>query len=185
MLLTLANVNNGLTARRQSLVNQLDTAEQRLNGARAELTDVDDRFTRTRERVAAIGQSSAVGLLLQLHRGGLPDDLQRYRDEGRALDQRTRLVQEELFELDEQRLLLADTETRATELLAGSGAAGEEADEQVAASVRGMLETQRTYLGFLFDDQTRYFDILVQLGTTYGELHGTAEAFLRFIAQYR
>ncbi|MCE2541749.1 MAG: hypothetical protein J4G16_15640 [Acidobacteria bacterium] len=178
MLLTLANVNNGLTARRQSLVNQLDTAEQRLNGARAELTDVDDRFTRTRERVAAIGQSSAVGLLLQRHRGGLPDDLQRYRDEGRALDQRTR-------ELDEQRLLLADTETRATELLAGSGAAGEEADEQVAASVRGMLETQRTYLGFLFDDQTRYFDILVQLGTTYGELHGTAEAFLRFIAQYR
>ena len=31
VLLTLANVNNGLTARRQSLVNQLDTAEQRLN----------------------------------------------------------------------------------------------------------------------------------------------------------
>ncbi len=181
VLLTLANVNNGLTARRQTLVNRLDAAEQRLSGARVELTDLDDRFTRTRERVAAIGQTSAVGLLLQRHRGGLPDDVQRYRDERRVLEERTRLVQEEMFELDEQRLLLSDSETRATELLAGSGAAGDEADEQVAASVRGMLETQRTYLGLLFDDQTRYFDVLVQLGTTYGELHGTAETFLRFI----
>ena len=49
------------------------------------------------------------------------------------------------------------------------------------ASVRGMLETQRTYLGLLFDDQARHFDVLVQVGTTYGELQGTGEAFLRFI----
>ena len=181
VLLTLANVNNELSARRQSLVNQLDAAEQRLSGARMELADLDDRFTRTRERVAAIGQTSAVGLLLQRHRGGLPDAVQRYRDERRALEQRTRLVQEELFELDEQRLLLADIETRATELLAGPGAAVDEVDERIAASVRGMLETQRSYRGLLFDDQTRYFDVLAQLGATYGELHGTAETFLRFI----
>ena len=180
-LLALANANNALTARRQTLVNQLDTAEQRLDEARVALADLDDRFTRTRERVAAIGQTSAVGVLLQRRRGGLPDDVRRYREERRALEQRTRFVQEEMFELDEERLLLADVETRTAELLAGSGAAGEQADEQVFSSVRSMLETRRTYLGLLFDDQTRYFDVLVQLGTTYSELDGTAAAFLRFI----
>ena len=180
-LLALAVANNALTARRQTLVNQLDTAEQRLDEARVARADLDDRFTRTRERVAAIGQTSAVGVLLQRHRGGLPDGVRRYREEGRALEQRTRLVQEEMFELDEQRLLLADVEARATELLADSGVQDRQADDQVVSSVRSMLETRRTYLGLLFDDQTRYFDVLVQLGTTYSDLHGTSEAFLRFI----
>ena len=181
LLLTLAAVNNELTARRQSLVHRLDTAEQRLESLRGARADLEDRFTRTRERVAAIGRTSAVGLLLQRHRDSLPDDIRHYREERRTIEQGTRLVQEEIFDLDERRLLLADIETRAAELLAGSGAAGDSAGEQVAASVRSMLETQRTYLGLLFDDQTRYFDVHVQLGTIYGELHGAAEAFLRFI----
>ena len=40
---------------------------------------------------------------------------------------------------------------------------------------------QRTYLGFLFDDQARYFDALLELGAAYGELTRPAESFLRFI----
>ena len=193
VLLAVAGTNNELTARRQELVNQLDTAERRLDESRAVLADLNDRFTRTRERVAAIGQTGAVGLLLQRQRVGLPDDIRRYREERRAVEQRARLVQEEMFDLDEQRLALADIEGRAAALFAAADEAGEEPldelgqrpdrgpGEEVIASVRSMLETQRTYLGLLFDDQARYFDVLVQVGTTYGELHGTGEAFLRFI----
>ena len=193
VLLALAGANNELTARRQGLVNRLDAAERQLDENRAALADLDDRLTRTRERVAAIGQTGTVGLLLQRHRVGLPDDIRRYREERRAVEQRTRLVQEEMFDLDEQRLVLADIEGRAAALLAPPDEAVEgpldelgqgpdrEPGVEVIASVRSMLETQRTYLGLLFDDQARYFDVLVQVGTTYGELHGTGEVFLRFI----
>ena len=193
VLLALAATNNDLTARRQDLVNRLNTAERRLDEGRAALAELDDRFTRAQERVAAIGQTGAVGLLLQRHRAGLPDDIDRYREERDGVEQRARLVQEEMFDLDEQRLALADVEGRAAALLAPAGGAGEgpldelgrgpgrEPSEEVVASVRGMLETRRTYLGLLFDDQARYFDLLVQVGTTYGALHDTSEAFLRFI----
>ena len=192
VLLGLAATNNELTARRQELVSRLGRAERRLDENRAALADLDERFTRTRERVAALGQTGAVGLLLQRHRAGLPDDLGRYREDRRAIELRTRVVQEEMFELDEQRLALADVEGRAAALLAadegGEVARDElgqrldpEPGEEVVVSVRGMLETQRTYLGLLFDDQARYFDVLVQVGTTYGELQGTGEDFLRFI----
>ena len=50
----------------------------------APLSVLDERFTRTRDRVDAIGQTGAVGLLLQRNRVGLPDDIRRYRDERRA-----------------------------------------------------------------------------------------------------
>ena len=181
VLLTLAGANNDVAARRQSVVSQLEAAGGDLDESRAALADLDDRFTRTRERVDAIGRTGAVGLLLQRHRVGLPDDIDRFRARRRAVEQQTRLVQEEMFDLDEQRLALADIDVRVTELLAGSDREGGEPDEEVVAAIRGMLETQRTYVGLLFDDQARYFDVLVQLETTYGELHGRAEAFLRFI----
>ena len=190
VLLALAATNNALTARRQELVNQLDRAERRLDESRAALANLDERFTRTRERVEALGRTGAVGLLLQRHRAGLPEDIGRYRDERGAVAQRTQLVQEEMFDLDEQRLALADAEGRAAALLAADGEPprdelGQRLDrepgEEVVAAVRSMLETQRTYLGLLFDDQARYFDVLIQTGTTYGELQGTGGVFLRFI----
>ena len=181
VLLSLAAANNGLTARRQVVVSRLDMAEDELNETRAVLAELDDRFTRTRERVSAIGQTGAVGVLLQRHRGGLPDDIERYRDARRGVEQLTRVVQEEMFDLDEQRLALGDIGVRAVELLADPDQPSDEPDEEVVSSVRSMLETQRTYLGLLFNDQARYFDILVQLGTTQGELSDTAETFLRFI----
>ncbi len=189
-LLALAATNNELTARRQELVSQLDRAERGLDENRAALAALDERFTRTRERVAALGSTGAVGLLLQRHRAGLPEAIGRYRDERGVVEQRTQLVQEEMFDLDEQRLALGDVEGRAAALLASDGEPprdelgrrlDREPGEEVVASVRSMLETQRTYLGLLFDDQARYFDVLVQMGTTYGELQGTGEAFLRFI----
>ena len=190
VLLGLAATNNELTARRQELVSQLNRAERLLDENGAALADLDERFTRTRERVAALGSTGAVGLLLQRHRAGLPEDIDRYRDERGVVEQRTQLVQEEMFDLDERRLALGDVEGRAAALLAAAGEPprdelgrrlDREPGEEVVASVRSMLETQRTYLGLLFDDQTRYFDVLVQMGTTYGELQGTGEAFLRFI----
>ena len=181
VLLALAGANNDLTARRQSVVSELEAAESDLDAGRAVLADLDDRFTRTRERVEAIGQTGAVGLLLQRHRVGLPDDIDRYRQARRAVEQRTRLVQEEMFDLDEQRLALGDIGLRTTQLLAGADGQAGEPDAEVVAAVRNMLENQRTYLGLLFDDQARYFDVLVQLEATYGELHGTAAGFLRFI----
>ena len=190
VLLGLAATNNELTARRQELVSRLDRAERRLDENAAALADLDGRFTRTRERVAALGPTGAVGLLLQRHRAGLPEAIDRYRDERGAVEQRTQLVQEEMFDLDERRLALGAVEGRAAALLAPDGEPprdelGRPLDrgpgEEVAASVRSMLETQRTYLGLLFDDQARYFDVLVQMGTTYRELQGTGEAFLRFI----
>ncbi len=190
VLLALATTNNALTARRQELVSRLDLAERRLGESRAALADLDERFTRTRERVAALGQTGAVGLLLQRHRAGLPEAIDGYREERRAVEERTQIVQEEMFDLDERRLALADVEGRAAALLAPDGEPprdelgrrlDREPGEEVTASVRGMLETQRTYLGLLFDDQARYFDVLVQTGTTSGELQGTGEAFLRFI----
>ncbi len=181
LLLTLAGANNDLTARRQSVVTRLEATESDLDARRAALADLDDRFTRTRERVAAIGQTGAVGLLLQRHRVGLPDDIDHYRQERRAVEQRTRVVQEALFDLDEQRLGLTDVGARTTELLAGADSPDGGPGEDVVAAVRSMLENQRTYLELLFDDQARYFDVLVQLETTYRELHATAEEFLRFI----
>ena len=51
-----AVANNGLTARRQSVVSQLDRAEDDLDQVNSALADLTDRFTRTRERVAAIGR---------------------------------------------------------------------------------------------------------------------------------
>ena len=81
----LATTNNELTARRQELVSQLGRVERRLDENRAALADLDDQFTRTRERVAALGQTGAVGLLLQRNRAGLPDDIGRYREERRAI----------------------------------------------------------------------------------------------------
>ena len=132
-------------------------------------------------RVAAIGQTAAVGRLLQRHRVGLPEDIEHHQEERRVVEQRTRLVQEEMFDLDEQRLILVDVGARTTELLAGPDRLRGEPNDEVVSSVRSMLETQRAYLGLLFDDQARYFDVLIRLGTTYGELNGTAEAFLRFI----
>ena len=134
-----------------------------------------------RWRVVAIGQTAAVGLLLQRHRVGLPEDIEHHQEERRVVEQRTRLVQEEMFDLDEQRLILADVGARTTELLAGPDRLRGEPNDEVVSSVRSMLETQPAYLGLLFDDQARYFDVLIRLGTTYGELNGTAEAFLRFI----
>lgn len=140
--------------------------------------------------MAALGQTGAVGLLLQRHRAGLPEAVDLYREERRAVEQRTQIVQEEMFDLDERRLALADVEGRAAALLAPDGEPprdelgrrlDREPGEEVVAAARGMLETQRTYLGLLFDDQARYFDVLVQTGTTSGELRGTGEAFLRFI----
>ena len=181
LLLALARANNDLAARRVSIVRMLDEAERQLNDARTALADLGDRFERARDRVTAVGQTGAVGLMLQRHRANLPADLVRYRDEGGAVQRRSRLTQEEMFDLDEQRVALADLDARAADLLAAPEAAPDEPAEGVVRSVRGMLETQRTYLGLLFDDQARYFDALVELGSTYGELSRTGRSFLRFI----
>ena len=181
VLLALARANNDLATRRVSIVRMLDEAERQLNDARAALADLGDRFERARDRVTAVGQTGAVGLMLQRHRTNLPADLARYRDEGRVVQRQSRLTQEEMFDLDEQRVALADLDTRAADLLAVPEAAPDEPAEGVVRSVRGMLETQRTYLGLLFDDQARYFDTLVELGSTYGELSRTGRSFLRFI----
>ena len=181
VLLALARANNDLAVRRVSIVRMLDEAERQLADARTALADLGDRFERARDRVTAVGQTGAVGLILQRHRATLPADLARYRDEGRVVQRQSRLTQEEMFDLDEQRVALADLDTRAAGLLAVPDAAPDEPAEGVVRSVRGMLETQRTYLGLLFDDQARYFDTLVELGATYGELSRTGRSFLRFI----
>ena len=181
VLLALARANNDLAERRVSIVRMLDDAEGQLNDARMALADLGDRFERARDRVTAVGQTGAVGLMLQRHRATLPAELVRYVDEGGAVQRRSRLTQEEMFDLDEQRVALADLDARAADLLAAPEAAPDEPAEGVVQSVRGMLETQRTYLGLLFDDQARYFDTLVELGSTYGELSRTGRSFLRFI----
>ena len=181
VLLALARANNDLAARRVSIVRLLDDAEGQLNAARTALADLGDRFERARDRVTAVGQTGAVGLMLQRHRTSLPADLTRYRDEGRVVQRQSRLTQEEMFDLDEQRVALADLDTRAADLLVVPDTTSDEPAEGVVRSVRGMLETQRTYVGLLFDDQARYFDTLVELGSTYGELSRTGRSFLRFI----
>ena len=181
VLLTLARTNNDLTERRLSIVRLIEAAEGQLNAARTVLTELTDRFGRTRERVDAIGQTGAIGLLLQRHRASLPADLERYQDERRAVQRQSRSTQEEMFDLDEQRRALADAAARAVDLLVGSEPSADEPREEVVTSVRSMLETQRTYVGLLFDDQARYFDTLLELGASYSELSRTAESFLRFI----
>lgn len=189
VLVALARANGELTARRQSVVNRLDAAQQRHEKLRRTLAELTDRFTRTRERIVTIGQTSTVGLLLQRHRGGLPDDRRRYRGEQRVAQEEALRVQEALFDLDEQRLALTDVEAHAAALIGEPDRPAEPAApvataDAAALAVRNMLETQRSYLDQLFDDQTRYFDALVELGATYGQLEREAAAFLYFIDEH-
>ena len=107
-LLALARANNDLAARRVSIVRMLDDAEGWLNDARAALADLGDHFERARDRVTAVGQTGAVGLMLQRHRTSLPAASRGIGTWAGVVQRQSRLTQEEMFDLDEQRVALAD-----------------------------------------------------------------------------
>jgi len=171
---TLANLRTETAAKVEQTNKTITQVNQRLSQIR-------DEYKGIQEKVARIGMSNAIGLLLQRKQGELPDIRKRSR-EARSSQEEIAASQLRLIELQDQRLELSDIDTEVKALVAGVDSATTE--KQIRAleeAIRDLVQTNRTLLDSLITEHDRYFAALVDLDTAERLLAAETRAFVEFI----
>lgn len=176
--------NAALADRRVTLLDLAEQLRRRRTALVAERDQLAERNIRTRARVEAIGQVPAVGLLLRNQRETLPD-IRRYRRQIAADETASRIVQAELFDLDDQRGQLANLDTAVDGVIDTLGLFLDTPDDylEALANIRRVLENQRAYLDALLGDLGQHFDVLVEVAIVQRQIVSETEAFTEFVAE--
>lgn len=155
-----AEQNSDLAENAKRVAESLATAEADLKAA----TEIHERlakqFKQTKTKVESVGLTSSVGALLRKQRSSLPDVRQRKA----AVANRQTLIndaQYELFEFDDERQAIADTETCVAEMIQQANA-GRDA-EVLKSAAQELLTRKQEYLDALIRTSNQYFDTLVEL----------------------
>ena len=181
-LTSLAQTNAALSMRRLVLVDEAARVDRQREAVLREYSTLTERYARTRQRVLAIGETPAVGLLLRNQRETLPN-VRQYRRQAATYEAQSREIQTEQFDLDEQRGQLVDLDvavaTVRDDLRLFLDTPEDEAD--AVAAIRQVLQNQQAYLDALIGDLSRRFDVLVELGIAQHQIVTETEIFLDFV----
>ncbi|NOX54288.1 MAG: hypothetical protein GXP27_07560, partial [Planctomycetes bacterium] len=125
---------------------------QRVASVEAELTQVQKtrdtlrkQFEQARAKVQSVGLTGTIGMMLRKQRAALPD-LAKYRRRVRERRQAIEEAQYALFEYDDQRAALADTDSAVRSLLLQlPSAVRADLREELEAAARELVERKRKY----------------------------------------
>ncbi|QEF96639.1 Miniconductance mechanosensitive channel MscM precursor [Stieleria maiorica] len=155
-----AEQNQALAESAKRVADSLATAEQELKAATEAHEKLAKQFKTTQKKVDLVGLTSSVGALLRKQRSTLPDMRQRKID---VADRQTLIndAQYELFEYDDERQAIADTESCIAEMIQQSTNGRDTAVLRSAA--QELLARKQEYLDALIRTSNQYFDALVEL----------------------
>lgn len=175
--------NRDLAEKAQALTQQIGQTERNLHDAEAQLQSVQQQYQQAKEREKSVGLTKTVGAQLRKQEATLPH-VGKYRQNIRARQQTIEDVRYELFELDEQRNELAQSDQIVSRILLEAPAGltlAERGELQEAAEAA--LERKRKYLDAVIRNQSTYFDKLTELDTTELQLVKRTEEFIDYIRE--
>ncbi|MHB8901316.1 MAG: mechanosensitive ion channel domain-containing protein, partial [Thermoguttaceae bacterium] len=180
-LADLTRQNAELAERRKSLAQLIVGTSADLEQAAQQLASLEDQFKRTRDKVDAVGQTNAIGLLLRKQRQAMPD----VRTRARNIRLRQPVMQEcqlELLQFDDRRTDLADLEAQIQKELASAEHGVDSGSQyELEWAARRALETEKEYLDALIVDLNSYFDKLIDLDNTERQLTQKTEEYIKYI----
>ena len=173
--------NAELAKRRKALAQSIVLTTATLEKANQQLAALEEQFTRTKEKVNAVGQTNAIGMLLRKQRETMPDVRIQYRN----IRQRQPIIREcqlELLQLDDRRADLANLEKQiAKELDAVVRDQHDSSEYTLEWAARRALETEKEYLDALIVDLDSHFDQLIDLDNVERQLTQRTEEYLEYI----
>ena len=147
----------------EGLAVKIATVSQRLDGVTAELTGLQEGFKSLTEKAKVIEGTATFGMLLRKQQAELPD-VRQYRRRSQQRQEEISDVQLRLIELDDRRAALADLDAAARTVMARLKPPPPPAErEEIAATVRQLLQARREALDALIKDYNAYFGKLVDL----------------------
>lgn len=177
----LALDNTQLATLRTEITAKADQTNKTITQVNQKLTQVRDEYKGIQEKIARIGMSNAIGLLLQRKQADLPDVRRRSID-ARSSQEEIAATQLSLIELQERRLQLSDIDTEVRQLLSGVEAATDEKQiAKIEEAVRDLVQSNRILLDSLIVEYDRYFAALVDLDTAQRLLAVETREFVEFI----
>ncbi|MGE3316367.1 MAG: mechanosensitive ion channel domain-containing protein [Planctomycetaceae bacterium] len=181
LLQNYADENTRLAQAAHDLTVELEDADKELQQTRNQLEQLEKEFEQTRQKVESIGLTGPIGLLLRKQRADLPD----VRAHRRSAAERRDLIEEvqfKLFELDEERSLLANLDPALDEILR-SAPADLSSDEKrdLEQSAREILERRRQFLDTANRSYVSFIDKLVDIDVTERKLIEQVDKSARYI----
>jgi len=173
--------NAQLAERRKALSQLIAQTAGQLEDAKRELSALEDRFKRTRDKVDAVGRTDTIGLLLRKEREAMPD-VRSHRENTKKRKAAIRQCQLKLLELEDRRSELSDLEAQIRRQLIPVGPRSNDADqEELELAARRTLETEKEYLDALRVDLNSYFDRLIDLDTAESRLVQETDRYVKYI----
>lgn len=183
LLREFAASNKALAEKAQTLTRQIGQTEQALRDAETRLESVRQQYQQAKDREKSVGLTKTVGAQLRKQETTLPD-VRRYRQNLTTRQQTIEDVRYELFELDQQRNELAQSEAIVGRLLQAAPVGLTSAERQeLQAAAEAALERKRKYLDAVLRNQSTYFDKLTELDTTEQQLVNLTEEFTGYIRE--
>lgn len=180
LLQTYADGNTKLAEEARILTVQLESAEKDLQETRAALDRLEKEFEQTIQKVESIGLTSPIGLLLRKQRADLPDVRAHRRQSAERRDV-IEQVQFKLFELDEERSLLADLDPAVNEILRSAENLSDDEKRDLEQSAREVLAQRRQFLDTANRSYVNYIDKLLDIDVTERTLIEQVEKYAQFI----
>ncbi len=175
--------NKELAQKTQALAQQIEQTDQALRDAENQLATVQQEFKRAKDREKSVGLTKTVGAQLRKQEAALPD-VRKYRRNLRERQQTIEDVRYELFELEEERNVLAKPELIVAGILRSAPAGLTQAEQQqLQSAAERVLERKREYLDALIRSQQAYFDGLTELDTTELQLVNLTQEFINYIRE--
>ena len=166
--------------RRTELAQLIERTGQQLDETDQTLATMRDQFTRVKEKLEAVGQTNAIGLLLRQQRDTLPD----LRTHRQNVANRQTVISDfrlELLQLDDRRSELANLDLQVQKELQAMQPERKAADPgDLEAALRKALEAEKEYLVALMVDANVYFDKLIDLDTAEQRLIEETEAYAKY-----
>ncbi len=182
LLKPLADENQRMAERSEELVAAIRRTSDELEQTQEELEALRKQFTRTEEKVKAVGLTNAIGLLLRKQRADLPD-VSDYEREISKRQPEIRSVKLELFEKEDRRSELATLDRQTQKVLERIGTPERMPPEDWELAIRDLLSSERELLDGLIRNCNAYFDVLVDLDNAQTQLIRQAEEYSDFVTE--
>ena len=180
----LAKENADLTVVRQTLAGKIERVTRDSDTCEKNLEDLDAQFAKVTDRVKRVGLTQAIGLLLRKQREALPN-VEQHRSDIEVRQVEISKTSLDLVDLEDQRVTLADVDTRTSQILEKLGESVDSAELLlIQDDVRQLLQTKRGYLDSMIADTNSYLDKLVELDTRDRQLIGKARDYAAFCDEY-
>ncbi len=181
VLKPLAEENQKLAEEAQSLTTLISETERQLKSAKERLEGVERQKAQAQKKVDNVGLTGAIGLMLRKQRGELPDVRKRSLNVSNRR-QTIDAVQLSLFEYDDERTSISNTEPIVKQLVLSAGADLDAAQREFLQSgAQHVLDRKKEYLDTLIRSYNSYFDALVELDTTERQLISVTQKYQHYI----